>query len=405
MIFAKAAPIANALREYAAKAALLLAAILLLCAGGCGIPQRFDAVPSALAAHASFLQIPNARFDGDDRLVFGQELRRAAQREKARQVPDAGAPALLALSGGGEDGAFGAGLLVGWTEHGGRPQFKIVTGTSTGALAAPFAFLGSAFDPTLRKMYTTTAPDDVLAKRFLLAAVNNDGMMDSAPLERSIAKYLDGRILRLIAGEHANGRLLLISTTNLDTGKLVVWNIGAIAASDHPNRLEIVRKIVLASAAVPGVFPPVMLDVLVGESRHQEMHVDGATVSQVFLYPPSLQLSKVLQAKAGARTAAYIIRNGRVSPKAETVERQTLAIAGRAIETMFRSNAVGALYRIYATTQRDHVDFNLALIGDDFSEPYTQAFDGKYMRRLFAYGYAKGRQGYTWQKAPPGFHK
>lgn len=229
---------------------------------------------------------------------------------------------------------------------------------------------------------------------------------DSAPLERSIAKYFDGRILQLIAEEYAKGRLLLISTTNLDTGKLVIWNIGAIAASDRPRRLELVRKIILAATAVPGMFPPVMLDVLLDDKRHQEMHVDGGTVSQIFLYPPSLSLNTVLPIrKDGGRPTAYIIRNGRVAPSAENVERRTLAIAGRAIETMIASNGVGDLYRIYTVARRDRLDFKLALIEQNFTEPYTRAFDSRYMRRLFAYGRMKGQEGYGWHDAPPGFRK
>ncbi|MEZ0305804.1 MAG: patatin-like phospholipase family protein [Hyphomicrobiaceae bacterium] len=380
-------------------AGLLLVAGLLSPLNGCAGPQRFNAVPSALAGETRFLQVANARFDADDGSALEAELRKALKLGAASPLD------LLALSGGKEDGAFGAGLLVGWTLRGGRPAFRIVTGTSTGALAAPFAFLGSGFDWALESMYTKTQPDDVIARRFIMAAVNSDAMMDSAPLQRMIATYLDGRILELIAAEYEKGRLLLIATTNLDTGKLVIWNIGAIAASAHPRRLELVRKIVLASAALPGMFPPVMLDVLVDESRHQEMHVDGGTVSQIFLYPPSLSLKKLLQPRDRVRATAYIVRNGRISPTPENVERKTLAIAGRAIETMITSNGAGDLYRIYTTTQRDNVGFNLALIERDFQVPYTGVFDTHYMRSLFAYGREKGLNGYNWLKAPPGLAK
>ena len=216
---------------------------------------------------------------------------------------------------------------------------------------------------------------------------------------------MDARILDRIAQEYEKGRLLLISTTNLDTGKLAIWNIGAIAASGHPRRLELVRKVILASAAIPGLFPPVMIDVLLDQAKHQEMHVDGGTVSQVFLYPPSLRLGKILHRGDADRPAAYIIRNGRTSPPPENVERRTLAIAGRAIETMIASNGVGDLYRIYTTTQRDGIDFNLALIGEDFKVPYAGPFDAAYMAKLFAYGWRRGQAGYDWQKVPPGLAK
>lgn len=372
--------------------------IAAVCLGGCGTPARLDALPSGAGA-VSFLQIANARFEGDDGEALKQEIWQSLTREWPKLSNN-----LLALSGGQEDGAFGAGLLVGWSVHGGRPQFKIVTGTSTGALAAPFAFLGSEYDWALKKIYTETQSADVVtSKRFLLSAVNNEALMDSGPLSQSIAKYLDIKILDRIGEEYEKGRLLLVSTTNLDTGRLVIWNIGAIAASGHPRRLELVRKIILASAAIPGLLPPVMIDVLLDQLKHQEMHVDGGTVSQVFLYPPSLRLGNILRKDDASRPKAYIIRNGRVSPQPEKVERKTLAIAGRAIETMIASNGVGDLYRIYTIAQRDRIDFNLALIGDDFKQPYTAPFERGYMTKLFEYGLQKGRMGYVWQKVPPGF--
>jgi len=369
---------------------------------GCA-SDRYSAVPSALAGDLTVAQVENARFAGADVASMRMEFERAFARRRS-QARSASPIRFLALSSGQEDGAFGAGLLVGWSQHGGRPEFQIVTGTSTGALAAPFAFLGPEFDWALEAMYTKTGADDIVDARFLVAAINNDAMMDTEPLARTIAKYLSQRILQRIAEEYAKGRLLLISTTNLDSGKLVVWNIGAIAASENPHRLELVRKIILASAAVPGLFPPVMIDATLKDGRYQEMHVDGATVSQMFLYPPSLDMAEILKPFATkVRPAAYIIRNGRVSPEPEEVERGTLQIAGRAITTMIASNAVGELYRIYTTTQRDRIDFNVALIEDDFKVPYTQRFDHDYMSKLFAYGLAKGVAGYAWQTTPPGF--
>jgi predicted acylesterase/phospholipase RssA len=201
-------------------------------------------------------------------------------------------------------------------------------------------------------------------------------------------------------------------TTNLDVGKLVIWNIGAIAASDHPRRFELVRKIIPASAAVPGLFPPVMIDVMLDKTQHQEMHVDGGTISQVFLYPAALKMSKIIaRSPAGARPAAYIIRNGRVAPASNNVERKTFAITGRALQTMIMSNGVGDLYRIYTTVQRDGIDFNLALIDEEFKDPHRGslddrvAFDRGYMTKLFEYGRANARAGYAWQKVPPGFSR
>lgn len=382
-------------------AAIIVAAQLLLV--GCGSNDRYRAVPSALAGDLTFAQVENARFAGEDVVAMRMEFEQAFARRRSRA--GLAAPAtFLALSAGREDGAFAAGLLVGWSQHGDRPEFQIVTGTSTGALAAPFAFLGPEFDWALEAMYTKTGADEIVDARFLVAAINNDAMMDTEPLARTIAKYFTASVLQRIAEEYGKGRLLLISTTNLDSGKLVIWNIGAIAASENPDRLELVRKIILASAAIPGFFPPVMIDAALKDGRYQEMHVDGGTVSQMFLYPPSLDMAAIVKPFAAkVRPTAYIIRNGRVSPEPEEVERGTLQIAGRAVTTMIASNAVGELYRIYTTTQRDHIAFNLALIEDDFTVPYKRQFDHDYMSKLFAYGLAKGIAGYTWQTVPPGF--
>jgi len=371
---------------------------------GCSAPARLDPVPSPIAGDIPFLNIENARFIGDSDVALKEELRRALTLPHGFGTTKAAAPSFLAISGGGVEGAFGAGLLVGWSEHGDRPQFSIVTGTSAGALMAPFAFLGPEFDWALEKMYTSVTEDEIATKRFIAAALGADALMDSAPLYRTITKYVDDRILQRIAEEYRRGRLLLISTANLDVGKLVIWNIGAIAASDNPQRLEIVRKIIFASTAVPGVFPPVMIDIMVGKVRHEEMHVDGGTISQVFLYPSALELNKIMPArKNSVLAAAYIIRNGRITLPPGKIERQLPAIAQRAIATMLTSNGVGDLYRIYATTQRDHIGYNLAYIGEEFREFADGPFDRMYMAKLFDYGRSRGHQGYAWQHNPPDF--
>jgi Patatin-like phospholipase len=371
---------------------------------GCGTPARLDAVPSPIAGDIPFLDIKYARFVGDNDEALREEIQRSLVPSSKQGTAKTVTPSLLAISGGGVEGAFGAGLLIGWSEHGDRPQFRIVTGTSAGALAAPFAFLGTDFDWALERIYTTTSEQEVATQRFLVVAVNSDALLDSTPLYRTIAKYIDNRILDRIANEYRKGRLLLISTTNLDLGRLVIWNIGAIASSDHPQRLELIRKIILASAAVPGVFPPVMIEVPLGNTKHDEMHVDGGTISQVFLYPSALEVHKLVpRSKNGPRAAAFIIRNGRVTPPPGKVERQLPAIAERAIATMITSNGVGDLYRIYTTTQRDRIGYNLAFIGDEFREFANGPFDKTYMAKLYDYGRSLGKEGYAWQRVPPGY--
>ncbi|HUL06927.1 MAG TPA: patatin-like phospholipase family protein [Candidatus Acidoferrum sp.] len=309
----------------------------------------------------------------------------------------------LGISGGGEDGAFGAGLLCGWTAAGTRPEFTLVTGVSTGALSAPFAFLGPKYDKQLKDVYTTITAADVLEERGMLAGIFSDALADNAPLRLLVEKYVTADLLQAIAAEHAKGRVLLIGTTNLDARRPVIWNIGKIAASGNPHALELVQKILVASAAIPAAFPPMMIDVEVNGKPYQEMHVDGGASAQVFVYPPALQL-KALSAKAGItrERRLYVIRNSRLDPDWADTKRQTLTIAGRAVSSLIQNQGVGDLYRIYATAQRDGVDFNLAYIPPTFNVTLAEPFDQHYMNELFNVGYELGKTGYDWKKTPPG---
>jgi patatin-like phospholipase/acyl hydrolase len=305
----------------------------------------------------------------------------------------------LAVSGGGDNGAFGAGVLNGWTETGTRPQFKGVTGVSTGALIAPLAFLGPDYDPILREVYTTINADLVYRFRGLTAAVFNDAMADTSPLAALISKYFDQKMLDAIAAEYRKGRLLLIGTTNLDAQRPVIWNIGAIANSGHPGALALVHQILRASAAIPGAFQPVMIDVELDGRKYQELHVDGGAIAQLFLYPPSLQLGR---APFKRERQAYIIRNARLDPDYADTERRTISIAGRAIGTMLAASGQNDVLRIYFITRRDGVDYNLAYIGRDFVAPEKKGeFDQAYMRALYDYGYREAKAGLEWHKAPP----
>jgi hypothetical protein len=376
----------------------------------CASLERLPAVPLALADEIKPLDVPYARFyaDGDPAvfraLAYETVEKARATREKAGIPPSKIPPTtFLAISGGGDDGAFGAGLLLGWTARGNRPQFNVVTGISTGALSAPFAFLGPDYDDELKKVYTETSVDDIFNKEPILGILSGDAATDTTPLKRLIARYVDQTMIRRIGEEYEKGRLLLIATTNLDQARSVIWNIGAIARSPDPRARELIIEVLRASASIPGAFPPVMLDVTVDGKRYEEMHVDGGAMTQVFLYPPSLRLKTVERLRPNHKDVAYVIRNGRLFRPEEQVKRQTLAIAGQAIATMTAANGMNDLYRIYLTTQRDGIEYNLAFLDDAFTVPYKGPFDKTYMNTLFEYGYRKGSEGFKWQKAPPGY--
>ena len=373
---------------------------------GCASTDRLPPVPLSIASKVN-IDIPDARFypdtDAQRMAALGLQAYKRAQAAHHGQLPT---NYFLAISGGGDDGAFGAGLLAGWSARGDRPVFGLVTGISTGALSAPFAFLGKEYDVKLKQVYTNTSAGDIFTKRSLLAAVANDAMTDTTPLRNIIASFVDEAMIKRIAEEYAKGRLLLIMTTNLDQGRSVIWNIGAIAASEYPGKRDLIVDILRASAAIPGLFPPVMLDVSIDGKRYQEMHVDGGAVAQAFLYPPSLNL-KTNSALHGIqrKRVAYILRNGRLFRPEENVKRQTLSIATQAISTMTATSGVNDTYRMYVTTKRDGVGFNLAYIDSDFTVPYKGPFDQGYMSTLFAYGYNKGKAGYHWHKTPPGYQE
>jgi predicted patatin/cPLA2 family phospholipase len=306
--------------------------------------------------------------------------------------------AYLAISGGGDNGAFGAGLLNGWSATGYRPTFKLVTGVSTGALIAPFAFLGPAYDETIKSIYTGISLRDIAMKRSPLWVVLGDAMSDNTPLKRLVRKTMTREVLDAIANERDKGRVLLIATTNLDARRPVIWNVTEIAVARSAVALELVQRIMIASSAIPGTFPPVMIDVLAGGEEYQEMHVDGATAAQVFVYPTAMHLYQL----APRKRTLYIIRNARLDPEWAQVERRTVPIAFRAISTLVQFQGIGDLYTIYTVTQRDHIEYNLAFIPPTFDYPHKQIFDTKYMQELFAAGERMAVKGTDWWwKHPP----
>ncbi len=376
------------------------------------IPQRRLAVPPQLTTRAAIPGIPGARyFPALELAPFVRDVAAAKERERAYRASagltgELPPPDLLAVSGGGDNGAFGAGLLAGWSAAGTRPEFKGVTGVSTGALIAPFAFLGPAYDGVLKTVYTTLTPADVARRRGILAAINDDGMSDNRPLSSLVARYIDRSFLARVAEEHRRGRLLLIGTTDLDARQEVVWNMGAIAASGAPDALDLFRTILVASASIPAAFPPTMIRVEAAGATYEEMHVDGGCSAQVFLYPPGLAATaKAMGATAGAGRGGrvWVIRNAPLAPEWQPVERRTINIAGLAIASLIQNQGIGDLYRIFLTAKHDGLDFNLAYIGDEFTYVgKKQEFETAYMVKLYDYGFALARAGYPWKKLPPG---
>lgn len=377
---------------------------------GCSLPVRMPAVPQTLTAKAEIPGLPDIRYvirSGDMPELTREGIESFRREEKFRKhqglsVDPMPKASFLALSGGGDDGAFGAGLLNGWSHAGNRPEFKLVTGISTGALLAPFAFLGPSQDETLTRVYTQTTPSDILEARGYLAALSSDALADNAPLGRLLDRYVTQDLLEAIAREYAKGRLLFIATTNLDSRQAVIWNMTRLAASEHPNALHLFHQIMLASAAIPGAFPPAMIDVDVEGRHYQEMHVDGGAMAQVFLYPPSFRLGELGKLnKIERERELYLIRNSRLDPEWADVQRQTLSIAGRAISSLIQTQGAGDLYRIYAISQRDDVAYHLAYIPKAFKAVHREEFDPAYMKSLYQCGFEMAKKGFPWESKPP----
>ncbi len=332
----------------------------------------------------------------------------------------------LVISSGGDDGAFGAGLLIGWTAAGDRPEFDLVTGVSTGALMAPLAFLGPDYDGRLREVYTQYSGDDMVERLSLSEALSGDAAFDTTPLRRLINRYIGDDEVARIAAEARKGRRLLVATTNLDAARPVVWDLTKIAASGAPNARQLIGDVILASCSVPGLFRPVLLEVAAGGERYDELHVDGGVTSQLFIGPNGYDWERAITGLGvPGKPQVYVIRNARLRPVREAarnnlertiaavsrnpggppewkeVELKMTPIIRRSLASMARDPGIDEVYRRYVATFGATLDFNFAHIPDDLDLDPSEFIDLDYMRELFARGYEMARAGYPWVRGAP----
>ena len=307
---------------------------------------------------------------------------------------------MLALSGGSDNGAYGAGILNGWTQAGTRPEFSIVTGVSTGALIAPFAFLGSDQDATLERLYTTVSAKDIYRGRFALAIPASPSAASTKPLVRLIAAYVTDVLIDRIGREHARGRRLFVGTANLDAQRMVIWNMGAIAASNAPGRYKLFRQVLLASSSIPALFTPVMIQAEATSRVISEMHVDGGTTAQILTLPD--------EALTGDRPATgvrplhiYMVVNNKLNGEFHLVTPRTIPIASQSFSLNLRSSLSGTIDLSYLYAKAHGIDFNISFIDKDYPGGDRKLFDTAYMRGLYQYGLKLGQTGDFWQKRPP----
>ena len=344
----------------------LLSAVLAGCAST-GLAMRNPVPNQALARDAKLPNMTGIR-DWADEVPrdVAAELRRRLPNlprlaQRAQLVDGRPVVNILALSGGGGDGAFGAGVLAGWSARRDRPEFEVVTGVSAGALLAPFVFLGPRYDEPMRQVWTQYRTDQVITAQILPGLLGGSALADTAPLAEIIATYIDEPLLRRVAAEYRRGRILMMGTTNLDAQRPVVWNMGEIAASGHPDALALFRKVMLASASIPGAFPPVNIEVEAGGKIYEEMHVDGATTRELFISPIEAPLKSFdpLYATPPIRRI-WLIKNGKLAPEYEAVPKQTIPISMRAISTLIKAQSRGDIYRALSYCARRRRRFQSA---------------------------------------------
>jgi predicted acylesterase/phospholipase RssA len=308
---------------------------------------------------------------------------------------------ILALSGGGPDGAFGAGLLTGWTERGDRPEFEHVTGVSAGSIIAPFAYLGPEYDGQLKEIWTSYKTEQLVVPQLISGLLGGDALADTSPLKNLVAKYVDRDFLKKIAEQYARGRLLTVGTTNLDAKRPVVWNMGAIARHyDNPEAVQLFRDVIIASAAIPGLFPPVNIKVRSNGKLYDELHVDGGVTRQIYVTPVNLPIKAfdVLYDKPPQRRL-FLVHNGKMTPEYGAVKQSTFQIAGQSISALMLYQHKGDNYRIYRMAQDAGADFNSIAVPETFKAEYKEKFDLNYQKALFEEGVRLGRE-QSWRKAP-----
>jgi hypothetical protein len=383
---------------------LILGALILYCLG-CASRSRYCA-PTELSRPSGLVQLSPSE---DEFQPTENDLLRAATARVQSNYDPSITPSrrmqVLVLSGGGMYGAYPAGVLSGWTTTGTRPEFDVVTGISTGALIANYAFLGTAYDRQMVEAYTTITDRDVYRRRPVTAAILSDAVASSAPLKRLIETQVDDRVLSGVAQAHLAGRRLYVGTTNIDTRRLVIWDMGAIATSGRPDARELYCNVLLASASPPGFLPPVPIQVEVNGKRFTELHVDGGATTGLFLQTSMLNLDREAL-KAGrlplSGSDAYILVAGKLYADSTCTDRRVVRIGDSALRSLVYSQTRGEISRINTICQLSGMRFHMSSIPEDMQlNSDAMSFNRDEMRRLFEAGYAATTGGQAWRNTPP----
>ena len=355
---------------------------------GCASLAREDFDTDEAARPA---MISDIRFNADD-IAATTAFAAIARRDMALGADKS--LDILAISGGGAIGAYGAGVMVGWSETGRRPDFEVVTGVSTGALIAPFAFLGKSWDPQLTEVYTSGIASGILKSRGV-GVLFSLSVYDSAGLQNLVDTYCTPKMMREIAREHAKGRRLLVATTNLDTQQTVIWNMGAIAAKGDAQSLQLFRDVLVASASIPGVFPPMMIKMKAADRReHGEMHVDGG-VTAPFISIPEAMYSWSAPGGETLKGHLYILVNGKLDPNFTITRGGAITIMARSFDTMMKTTLRTYIAASRAFAERNGMDLQVAAVPEDTAADSLK-FDKASMTTLFQLGHDEAKAGKAW---------
>jgi hypothetical protein len=396
-----------------ASASLALCCALVASATGCRTSQKTNCpTPATSGLNTRDLLDPSAEADAQELSSSGGQFGTITAKVQTRiqevlqeSAPKNRAPRnVLCLSGGGSYGAYTAGVLVGWTRSGTRPEFDVVTGISTGALIAPFAFLGPKYDAQLQTFYTRSTNDDIFKKRLVRGLLGGEAFTDTAPLRRQIADFLCPEALADIATAHRAGRRLVVGTTEEEGKRFVLWDIGAIACRNGPGDRDLIIDALIGSASLPGLFPASKIDVFVDGKCHTERHVDGGVSQALFFFPPYVPPEqRNPQTLNLVGTNVYVIVAGKVYADPEVLKPTALTQAGKAVSAIIYAQTRGDLQRLWTYSLLNGMNYHVTAIPGEYANPGDAGeFDPRVMCQLFEEGRRVINSDRPWRTTPPG---
>ncbi len=357
---------------------------------GCALPRR-DAPPTLFSTAAPVDFPADVRFLSTDRASVEAKSAAALQRLSASSKD--GRLRALVLSGGGAGGAFGAGALVGLSRRQERPQYDVVTGVSTGALIAPFAFLGADWDAQLTEAFTSGrgAPMSVHG----LLALPLGASRRSAALNALVDHYVTSDLVRAVAEEAGRGRLLWVATTDLDKEETVIWDLGSIAMRGGEPARKLFRDVVVASASIPGVFEPVLIHVQQGGRMYDEMHVDGNASSPLFIAPVAAYFT-LLDKGSLDGAQVYVLINGQIINAPETTPFKLRPIVARTFSVALKHMSTAQAVAVDQFAEKYRMSVQSTYLPFDYPQYNSADFRTSTMRPLFDYGARCAQNGHLW---------